>query len=103
MDPIAIPEWVKEAPDVIRVAEWHLPVGSGISGPPAGAFLTMTPAENALEPLPMWHVLIDVTDEDIAVLQKSHVLVFACSVVPVFQFYPWHLTVEGLEVEEKDR
>jgi hypothetical protein len=39
MDPLPIPDWIRNAPDVIDVNDFHLPPGSGISGPPAGAFL----------------------------------------------------------------
>ncbi len=100
MDVLAIPDWVRDAEDVVAITEWHLPAGSGISGPPAAAFLTIQRAENALEPRPMWHVLLEVTDEDLELLQKSRVLVLACSVVPVFQVYPWHRTLDGGEIGE---
>lgn len=95
MNPLPIPDFVKSDPAVLDVREFHLPEGSGISGPPAGAFLVNTEAENALEPHPMWHMLLEVTDEDIEELKRSKVLVVAVSVVPVFQVHPWHLTIEG--------
>lgn len=95
MDPIPIPEWVKDAPDVEGVREFHLPAGSGISGPPAGAFLTNVQAGNSLRPHPMWHVLFEVTDDDLKLLSESRILVLACSIVPVFQVYPWHRNVDG--------
>ncbi len=100
MDPIAIPDWVRNAPDVEDVKDFHLPSGSGISGPPASAFLTNVQAENALNPNPMWHVLFEVTDEDLELLKRSRVLVLACSVVPIFQVYPWHRTVDGADLTD---
>ena len=102
MDPIPIPEWVRQAPDIEEVKDFHLPSGSGISGPPAGAFLANVSAENALRPLPMWHVLFEVTDEDLELLKRSRVLVLACSVVPIFQVYPWHRTVDGDDLREPE-
>lgn len=98
MDPIAIPDWVRGAPEVMDVRDWHLPVGSGISGPPAGAFLTAVQAENALGEMHMWHILLAVTDEDIELLKKSKVLVLALSVVPIFQVYPWDKKADGTHI-----
>ena len=99
MDALPIPDWVRNAPDVLDVKEWHLPPGSGISGPPAGAYLLNAPAENALRPLPMWHILLSADDEALQALEKSRVLVLACSVVPIFQVYPFPWTIEGELVE----
>lgn len=99
MDALPIPDWVRNDPDVLQVTDFHLPPGSGISGPPAGAFLMETSAENALAPIPMWHMLFGVTDEDLEQLRKTRVLRLAVSVVPVFQVGPWHATIEGEPVE----
>lgn len=88
MDAIAIPDWIRDDPTVERLSEFHLPLGSGISGPPAAAFLSNTDADNALQPFAMWHLLLHTTDEEIAWLQKSHTLVLALSIVPIFMVYP---------------
>lgn len=95
MDPLPIPDWIRRLPEVAAVSDFHLPDGSGISGPPAGAFLVDTPAENALRPIPMWHLLFGVTDDDLDRLDRSRVLNLAVSVVPIFQLHPWHATIDG--------
>lgn len=100
MDPIAIPDWIRSDPEVKSVADFHLPKGSGISGPPAGAYLVNVSAENAIRPLPMWHVLFEVSDEDLEALARSRVLVMACSVVPIFQVYPLHRRIDGTSIHE---
>lgn len=99
MEPLPIPDWIRTDPEVVRVADFHLPAGSGISGPPAGAYLVNVIAENSLRPLPMWHVLFEVSDADLEALDRSRVLVMACSVVPIFQVYPFHRRIDGTLTE----